>query len=67
MSQEYSSLFKIDAGTRKMTLYRTDGISFDPKILNKLLALEDYEVILSKYIDVFVVPEDQDRLMQKIL
>ena len=50
-----------------MTLYRTDGISFDPKILNKLLALEDYEVILSKYIDVFVVPEDQDRLMQKIL
>ena len=66
LSQEYSSLFKIDAQTRKMTLYRTDGISFDPVVLEKLLAMGDYEVILSKYIDVFVVPEDQDRMRQSI-
>ena len=30
LSQEYSSLFKIDAGTGIMTLYRTDGKGFDP-------------------------------------
>lgn len=57
LSQEYSSLFKIDARTRKMTLYRTDGIAFDPVLLEKMLSLGDYEVILSKYIDAFVVPE----------
>ena len=66
LSQEYSSLFKIDAKTRKMTLYRTDGTSFDPEMLNKLLAVGDYEQILSKYIDAFVVPEDRDRLRASI-
>ena len=66
LSQEYSSLFKIDARTRKMTLYRTDGIAFDPVVLEKLLALGDYEVILSKYIDVFIVPEDQDRIRESV-
>ena len=66
LSQEYSSLFKIDAKTRKMTLYRTDGIAFDPVLLEKLLALGDYESILSKYIDAFVVPEDRDRLRESI-
>lgn len=49
-----------------MTLYRTDGIAFDPVVLEKLLAMGDYEVILSKYIDVFVVPKDQDRMRQSI-
>ena len=39
-----------------MTLYRTDGIAFDPVVLEKLLSLGDYEIVLSKYIDVFVVP-----------
>lgn len=67
LSQEYNSLFKIDAKTRKMTLYRTDGISFNPDILNRLLALGDYELILSKYIDAFVVPEDRDRLRESIV
>ena len=67
LSQEYSSLFKIDAGTRKMTLYRTDGIAFDPVVLENLLALEDYEIILSKYINAFVVPEDRDRLRESIV
>ena len=67
LSREYSSLFKIDAKTRKMTLYRTDGISFDPVILDKLLALGDFEQILSQYIDSFVVPEDRDRLRESIV
>ena len=66
LSQEYSSLFKIDARTRKMSLYRTDGTSFDPKVLDKLLALGDYEIILSHYIDTFVVPEDRERLRESI-
>ncbi|MDD5953690.1 MAG: response regulator, partial [Firmicutes bacterium] len=66
LSQEYSSLFKINAKTRKMTLYRTDGIAFNPDILNRLLALGDYELILSKYIDAFVVSEDRDRLKDSV-
>lgn len=60
LSREYSSLFKIDAQTRKMTLYRTDGISMD-------LTPGDYEVILSKYIDTFVVPDDRERLRESIV
>ena len=66
LSSEYSSLFKIDVKTRKMSLYRTDGKAFDPILLRKLLALEDYEVILSKYIDTFVVPEDKERIRDSI-
>ncbi len=64
LSQEYSSLFKIDAKTGKMTLYRTDGIGMDPALLKQLLAIGDYEEVLSRYIDVFVVPEERDRLRE---
>ncbi|MDO5389558.1 MAG: response regulator [Eubacteriales bacterium] len=66
LSKEYCSLFKIDAKTRKMTLYRTDGISMAPAILKELLTLGDYEAVLSEYIDTFVVPEDRDRLRESI-
>ncbi|MDO4482296.1 MAG: response regulator [Bacillota bacterium] len=66
VSNEYCSLFKIDAETRKMTLYRTDGKAFNPVLLHTLLALEDYELILTKYIEAFVVPEDRERLMESI-
>lgn len=66
LSQEYSSLFKIDARTRIMTLYRTDAVSFDPAVLGRLLSLGDYELILSKYIDAFVVPEDRDRIREAV-
>ena len=66
LSQEYSSLFKIDAQTRRMTLYRTDSVSFNPVLMDKLLALGDYELILNRYIDTFVVPEDRDRLRESI-
>ena len=62
LSREYHSLFKIDAKTGKMTLYRTDGIGMDPAVLQKLLTVGNYEAILSQYIDVFVVPEDRERL-----
>lgn len=64
LSQEYSSLFKIDAKTGKMSLYRTDGVGINPAVLDKLLEIGDYEAILSRYIDVFVVPEDQERLRE---
>ena len=62
LSQEYSSLFKIDAKTGQMTLYRTDGRSFHPALLKQLMKAGSYETILSRYIDSFVVPEDQPRL-----
>ena len=63
LSQEYHSLFKIDADTGKMTLYRTDGLGMDRETLQKLMALEDYEgAILEQYIRMFVAPEDQERI-----
>ena len=34
----------------------------DPEFLKKLLENPDYEAVLSKYIDIFVVPEDRDRI-----
>ena len=64
LSQEYHSLFKIDAGTGRMTLYRTDGIGMDSELLKKLMNVGDYETVLAKYIDAFVVPEDQERLRE---
>ena len=62
LSQEYSSLFRIDARTGKMSLYRTDGIGIDRKLLDRLMEAGDYETVLSRYIDSFVVPEDRPRL-----
>lgn len=64
LSQEYSSLFKIDAKTGKMSLYRTDGIGMNPALLEKLMASGGYEDVLSRYIDTFVVPEDRERLKE---
>ena len=49
-----------------MTLYRTDSVSFNPVLLDKLLAFGDYELILNKYIDAFVVPEDRERSRESI-
>ncbi|MDD5832052.1 MAG: response regulator [Clostridiales bacterium] len=66
LSREYSSLFKIDAATGKMSLYRTDGIGIDPRLLNVLLKDGDFDSILLKYIENYVVPEDRDRLRASI-
>ena len=62
LSHEYHSLFKIDAITGKLSLYRTDGIGMERSQLNKLMFIEKYEDILSKYIDTFIVPEDRERI-----
>ena len=63
LSQEYHSLFKIDAVTGKMSLYRTDGIGMDRETVEKLMGLGNYEGgILDKYIDSFIAPEDQERV-----
>ena len=64
LSQEYSSLFKIDARTGRMSLYRTDGIGIAPELLTRLMAAGEYETVLSRYIDSFVVPEDRPRLRE---
>ncbi|MGN1016581.1 MAG: response regulator [Faecousia sp.] len=64
LSREYHSLFKIDAQTGAMSLYRTDGIGMEPEKLGKLMSLGGYEQVLSKYIDLFVIPEDQQRLRE---
>ena len=62
LSREYSSLFQIDAKTGKITLYRTDGIGMDSQMLERLMQMGNYETILSRYIDAFVVPEDRERM-----
>ena len=62
LSQEYNSLFKIDTKTGKMSLYRTDGISMNSESLKKLMDIDDYEQILSRYIELYVIPEDRDRI-----
>ncbi|MGN0673624.1 MAG: response regulator [Anaerovoracaceae bacterium] len=62
LSQEYSSLFKIDAETGQMSLYRTDGIGLKSETLDSLLSLGDYETSLAKYIDTFIAPEDRERI-----
>ena len=64
LSQEYHSLFQIDAQTGKMFLYRTDGIGMKSDALNKLLQVGDYEAVLAKYINNFVVAEDQQRMRE---
>lgn len=64
LSKEYSSLFKIDAETGKISLYRTDGIGMSPQVLEKLLVEDEYESVLMKYIDTFVVEEDRARLRE---
>ena len=64
LTKEYSSLFKIDAKTGKISLYRTDGLGINPNVLGRLMLLGDYETVLGEYIDSFVVPEDQERMRQ---
>ena len=63
LSQEYHSLFKIDATTGTMSIYRTDGIGMKMETLKKLMKLGIYDGgILDKYIDSFVAPEDKERV-----
>ena len=64
LSQEYHSLFKIDAKTGKMSLYRTDGVGMNLETLKKLMAAGDYDSIISQYIENFVVPEDRERIQE---
>ena len=64
LSREYHSLFKVEAQTGKMSLYRTDGLGMNTKMLEKLMAVGDYEEILRKYIDNFIVPEDRERIRE---
>lgn len=64
LSKEYSSLFKINAKTGKLSLYRTDGMGMSAQDLEKLMLADDYETVLSGYIDTFVVPEDRDRIRE---
>ena len=65
LSQEYHSLFKIDAVTGKMSLYRTDGIGMKKEMIQKLLESDDYDgAVLEKYIEAFVAPEDQKRVRE---
>lgn len=64
LSQEYHSLFKIDAETGSIALYRTDGMGMERSVLSKLMKLGDYEQTLKKYIETFVVPEDQERMLE---
>ena len=63
LSQEYHSLLKLDAETGEISLYRTDGFGMKKEMLQELLESHDYAgQILDKYIDNFVVAEDQERV-----
>ena len=62
LCKEYTSIFKIDVESKKVSLYRSDGKGMSPNFLTALFSNNDYEEVLSKYIDTFVVYEDQRRL-----
>ena len=62
LSREYHSLFKIEAATGKISLYRTDGVGMPPQLMGKLMENDSYEQVLSKYIDTYIVPEDRERI-----
>ena len=62
LSREYHSLFKIDADTGEMSLYRTDGVGMDTALIEKLISQGTYDQILSKYIDAYVVEEDREHM-----
>ncbi|MGN0597503.1 MAG: response regulator [Ruminiclostridium sp.] len=62
LSQEYHSLFKIDAETGTLSLYRTDGVGISFDNLSKLMEQGGYEEVLSRYIDAYIVPEDRERI-----
>ena len=64
LSKEYHSLFKIDAKTGNMSLYRTDGMGMSSETLKKLMMAGDYDRIISLYIDRFVVHEDRERMQE---
>lgn len=64
LSKEYSSLFKINGKTGAMSLYRTDGVGMNTKVLEELMEDGDYSVVLNKYIDSFVIPEDRERVRE---
>ncbi len=63
LSQEYHSLFKLDAVTGEMNIYRTDGIGMKTETLKQLMKLKKYDGgVLDKYIELFIAPKDQDRV-----
>ncbi|MDD5883256.1 MAG: response regulator [Firmicutes bacterium] len=64
LSQEYHSLFKIDAETGSISLYRTDGMGMDRGLLSNLMKPGDYEKVLSGYIEAYVIPEDRERIRE---
>ena len=64
LSQEYHSLFKIDAENGSISLYRTDGVGIDRGLLSGLMKPGDYEKVLNGYIDAYVIPEDQARIRE---
>lgn len=67
LSQEYHSLLKLDAETGEISLYRTDGFGMKKEMLQELLESHDYAgQILDKYIDNFVIAEDQERVRNAI-
>lgn len=64
LSREYSSLFRIDAKTGRISLYRTDGSGIASEKLQRLMKIDCYEEMMSSYIDTYVVPEDRDRIRE---
>lgn len=67
MSQEYHTLFKIDAITGDMTIHRTDGIGIESEIFKKLMGTgDDYDTVLGRYIDRYINAADQERIRKSV-
>ncbi|WP_432628146.1 hybrid sensor histidine kinase/response regulator [Brotaphodocola sp.] len=65
LSQEYHSLFKIDDASGKMSIYRTDGLGMNKKVIEEIIKSGSYEGdILDRYIDNFIVPKDRKRVRE---
>ncbi|MGN0905721.1 MAG: hybrid sensor histidine kinase/response regulator, partial [Bullifex sp.] len=62
LSNEYHSLFRIDAKTGELSLHRTDGVGLSRSLLDSMISSHDYEKIITGYIDTMVIPEDRERL-----
>lgn len=64
LSREYHSLFKVDAASGALSLYRTDGIGIEREQLDRLMEQGSYEGVLSSYIDNYIIPDDRERIRQ---
>ena len=65
LSQEYSSVWYIDADRDSVSLVRSNATSMTTKKVLDGVKEGSYEQAIRNYIDAFVIPEDRQRLYQQ--